>query len=166
MNMATILVVDDEDIVRNMLVRFLIRHAHTVLAAKNGIEGLSVFQAHEGEIDLEITDVLMPEMSGPDLVYRLGLLPQKRPVRIVMMTGRKSKAKDRNRVVSIETGAARVGGGQKYILFDLVAGFENLLRKAKGRSSAHLHRGDAAHYPRLDQGTSTPEKKGVALWPS
>ncbi len=85
--MATILVVDDEDIVRNMLVRFLIRHAHTVLAAKNGIEGLSVFQAHEGEIDLVITDVLMPEMSGPDLVYRLGLLPQKRPVRIVMMTG-------------------------------------------------------------------------------
>jgi len=85
--MATILVVDDEDAVRSMLVKFLIRHAHTVLSAKNGIEGLSVFQAHKGEIDLVITDVLMPEMSGPDLVYRLGLLPQKRPVRIIMMTG-------------------------------------------------------------------------------
>src|SRR5216684_2578035 len=85
--MVTILVVDDEDVVRNLLVKFLIRHAHTVLAAKNGIEGLSVFQAHRGEIDLVITDVLMPEMNGPELAYRLGLLPQKRPVRIIMMTG-------------------------------------------------------------------------------
>ncbi len=85
--MATILVVDDEDVVRNMLVKFLMRHAHTVLAAKNGIEGLSVFQAHKGEIDLVITDVLMPEMNGPDLVYRLSLVPQKRPLRIIMMTG-------------------------------------------------------------------------------
>ncbi len=53
-----------------------------------------------------------------------------------MIAGRKSKAKDRNRVVSIETGAARVGGGQKYILFDLVAGFDALLRRCQPRTIA------------------------------
>jgi CheY-like chemotaxis protein len=67
----TILVVEDEDIVRRVVVRRLENAGYRVLQAKNGAEGLDVATQNIREIKLVITDVVMPEMNGREMVSRL-----------------------------------------------------------------------------------------------
>jgi two-component system, cell cycle sensor histidine kinase and response regulator CckA len=67
----TILLVEDEDVVRKMLQEILEREGYKVITASNGLEALPVYERHEGTIHLVITDVVMPGMSGPQLVERL-----------------------------------------------------------------------------------------------
>lgn len=68
---ATILVVEDQAAIRMFAEDVLADAGHTVLSASNGREALQVAARHPGPIDLLITDVVMPEMSGPDLVRQL-----------------------------------------------------------------------------------------------
>src|SRR6266853_1811942 len=63
----TILVVEDEDPVRTLLRRILVDHGYRVLEARDGADGLRRSQEHGGEIHLLLTDVVMPEMTGPEL---------------------------------------------------------------------------------------------------
>ncbi len=77
----TILLVEDENIIREMLVHILKKLGYTVLAAQHGREALLVAGSHEGMIDLVITDVVMPQMSGRELVERLAPL---RPEMLVL----------------------------------------------------------------------------------
>ncbi len=75
----TILVVDDEAGIRELIHKILRRHGYEVLEAGNGEEALAIWREHPGAIDLLITDVLMPRMGGPELVDRLrkqGLNPK------------------------------------------------------------------------------------------
>jgi len=67
----TILLVEDELIVRNMTSKILSRLGYKVLKAPNGGEGLSVGENNSGKIDLLLTDVVMPGMNGPELAERL-----------------------------------------------------------------------------------------------
>jgi two-component system, cell cycle sensor histidine kinase and response regulator CckA len=67
----TLLLVEDEAAVRASLRRLLELHGYTVLEARNGSEALKVYEAHEGQVDLVLTDVVMPEMGGIELVERL-----------------------------------------------------------------------------------------------
>jgi two-component system cell cycle sensor histidine kinase/response regulator CckA len=67
----TILVVDDEDVVRMVVARMLSRAGATVQVAVNGAEALEHLQTH-GAPSLVITDVVMPVMGGLELVQRLG----------------------------------------------------------------------------------------------
>jgi PAS domain S-box-containing protein len=62
----TILFVDDEEGIRRSARRVLEERGYRVLTAGNGHEALAVIAKHEGEIDLIISDVVMPRMSGPD----------------------------------------------------------------------------------------------------
>jgi PAS domain S-box-containing protein len=73
---GTILVVEDEDAVRQLALRALSAAGFAVLVAAHGREGLSVADAFGGAIDLVVTDVVMPEMGGPEMV---SLLKQSRP---------------------------------------------------------------------------------------
>jgi len=67
----TVLVVEDEDPVRELVSRILRKTGYTVLEGRNGVHALEVFEANRGRIDAVLTDVVMPQMSGPELVRRL-----------------------------------------------------------------------------------------------
>ena len=67
----TVLFVEDEVALRDLMHRVLVKGGYTVLAAGDGVEALAVVDAHPGQIDLVVTDVIMPRMSGPDLAVQL-----------------------------------------------------------------------------------------------
>lgn len=68
---GTILLVDDEDAVRAFGARALSSRGYTVLEAASGVEALEVMQEAGGKVDLVVSDVLMPEMNGPQLIKEL-----------------------------------------------------------------------------------------------
>jgi two-component system, cell cycle sensor histidine kinase and response regulator CckA len=70
-DVETVLVVDDEDDVRRLLVDVLAIGAYHVLEARDGQQALEVAEAHKGSIRLLVTDVVMPKMKGPELSERL-----------------------------------------------------------------------------------------------
>jgi two-component system cell cycle sensor histidine kinase/response regulator CckA len=67
----TVLVVEDESMVRQLAVRGLKGLGYQVLEARNGDEALSVVEKLEGPLHLVLTDVIMPRMGGPELVENL-----------------------------------------------------------------------------------------------
>ena len=78
-NGETILVVEDEEAVRRLTCRILAREGYTVLEAPNGQLAVDTWDEHPGEIDLLLTDVVMPGMSGKELAERLGSSPSSCP---------------------------------------------------------------------------------------
>jgi len=70
----TILVVEDDVMVRDLLEKILTRAGFHVLLAANGEEALSAAFAHDGQIALVIADIVMPRMSGRELVERLRII--------------------------------------------------------------------------------------------
>jgi two-component system cell cycle sensor histidine kinase/response regulator CckA len=67
----TVLVVEDEEEVRSLTRDVLEMHGYAVLEALDPDDALRLGGSHPGPIDLLITDVVMPRMSGPDLARRL-----------------------------------------------------------------------------------------------
>jgi signal transduction histidine kinase len=67
----TILLVEDEEPVRNMLEMVLRRQGYTVLVASDGPSALIASARHMGPISLLLTDVVMPRMSGPELARQI-----------------------------------------------------------------------------------------------
>ncbi|HKJ04196.1 MAG TPA: response regulator, partial [Geopsychrobacteraceae bacterium] len=64
----TILVVDDEDQVRNTICAHLIEAGYKVIPAKDGAMALELFQKSNQSIDLVLTDMTMPGMNGRELI--------------------------------------------------------------------------------------------------
>ena len=86
----TLLLVEDEAAVRSSVRRLLEWHGYTVLEARNGAEALRVYEAHAEDIDLVLTDVVMPEMGGHELIERLR---QRHPeLRVLFMSGYAERA--------------------------------------------------------------------------
>jgi len=69
----TILVVEDEQAVRDLTVRILQQLGYTILTAASGAEALEISRSHAGHIDLLLTDVVMPNMSGRQLADHIQL---------------------------------------------------------------------------------------------
>ncbi|HLJ85841.1 MAG TPA: response regulator [Candidatus Angelobacter sp.] len=81
----TVLLVEDEELVRDSLNAALELYGYTVLPARSGAEAVQVCSQHSGPIHLLITDVIMPSMSGPELVNLIRAL---RPeIKVLFMSG-------------------------------------------------------------------------------
>ena len=81
----TILLVEDEDVVRGLTRQILIQAGYNVLDARSGDEAIRLCHAHAGSIDLLLTDVVMPEISGKEVADRL--LELRPTIRVLFMSG-------------------------------------------------------------------------------
>jgi len=83
--LETILLVEDEAVVRALILRILQMSGYNVLEAGNGSEALAICERHKGAIDLVLTDMIMSKMTGWQLFERL---KQLRPeVKVLFMSG-------------------------------------------------------------------------------
>jgi two-component system cell cycle sensor histidine kinase/response regulator CckA len=86
----TVLLVEDEDLVRQLTREILLRNGYVVLEAADGAEALRVVTQYEGEIDLMVTDVVMPRMSGNELVGHAR--PLRPDMRVLYVSGYSEEA--------------------------------------------------------------------------
>jgi two-component system cell cycle sensor histidine kinase/response regulator CckA len=86
----TVLVAEDEEGVRGPVRRILAAHGYRVLEAQDGVAALALAARHEGQIDLLLTDIVMPGMSGGELARRLRR--QRAGLRVMFMSGYSSEA--------------------------------------------------------------------------
>lgn len=81
----TILIVEDEPQIRNLALDCLAQYGYEVLAASNGVEALQLIESLQRPIDLILTDVVMPKLSGRKLSERVSML---RPsTKVLFMSG-------------------------------------------------------------------------------
>jgi len=81
----TVLLVEDEPSLRSLLRELLESFGYSVLEAGQGVDALRVAGEHRGTIDLLLSDIVMPQMTGNELAERLGQL---RPAtKVLFMSG-------------------------------------------------------------------------------
>ena len=89
----TILLVEDEEMVRELAIEIFQEAGYTVLDAPNGADALAICDRHEGRIDLLVTDLVMPGMNGIELARRVC---DSRPgIPVLFMSGYAEDAKER-----------------------------------------------------------------------
>ncbi|MBU1285092.1 MAG: response regulator, partial [Gammaproteobacteria bacterium] len=124
---ATLLIIDDDDVVRASLAAYLEDSGFHVLQAANGLQGLEVFHAESP--DLVICDLRMPQVDGLELIRRINALQVETPVIVVSGAG----------VMSDAVEALRLGAADYLIkpLADLAV-LEHSVRRALDRANLRL----------------------------
>lgn len=88
----TILVVEDDGVARHAMCDLLEAYNYRVLAASNGVEALKSYAQHGEQIDLVVSDIVMPEMGGVDLYH--ALQDQWPQVKMLFVTGHPLQERD------------------------------------------------------------------------
>jgi len=96
----TVLLVEDEDSVRRLLTQVLTRRGYNVIEASNGEEASRIFEERGAAIDLVLTDMVMPRMTGRELAERV--LQIRPDAKVIFMSGYTDD-------VLVRTGALRPG---------------------------------------------------------
>lgn len=81
----TILIIDDEEMIRELAREILEMEGYKILCAQDGIEGISIFKDSKEKIDCIILDLTMPRMSGRETFLKLRKI--NRDVNIILSTG-------------------------------------------------------------------------------
>jgi len=90
----TILVADDEAVLRNLLKETLASKGYRILTAKNGKEAVDIFRLNRDAIDLLVVDLVMPEMSGEEVV---DVVRRIRPeMKILVITGYSQESEEQD----------------------------------------------------------------------
>lgn len=87
--MARILIIEDDDLLRTVLVNALEFAGHSVVQARNGQEGIEVF--HAVPVDLVLTDIVMPVKEGVETI--MTLRDERKNLPIIAMSGGAANAK-------------------------------------------------------------------------
>jgi two-component system, cell cycle sensor histidine kinase and response regulator CckA len=82
---GTVLVVEDQDDVRQLAILVLRSHGYQLLEARNAVEALAIAERHPAPIHLMLTDVVMPGLNGKDLAAQLR--PLRPDMRVLYMSG-------------------------------------------------------------------------------
>ena len=98
--MATILIVEDEEDLRQVLIFNLESAGHRVISASRGAEGLRLVRKESP--DLVLLDVMLPDVTGLDVCRQIKTDPETKQICVVMLTAR---AEEIDRVVGFELGA-------------------------------------------------------------
>jgi CheY-like chemotaxis protein len=126
-----ILVIDDDDLVRDTLIRILSRAGYEAIAAKDGREGVARFR--ESPPDLILTDVIMPDQDGIETIVELRQLAPAIPIIAISGGGRA-------RAMQFLDAAHKLGAdkvlSKPIKQADLVAAISELLTKAAERGAA------------------------------
>jgi len=81
----TVLLVEDEESVRELVRETLKSKGYVVMEAADGVSGMKVAESHTGKIDILITDVVMPGMSGRELAQRITAVRQ--TIKVLFLSG-------------------------------------------------------------------------------
>ena len=81
----TLLVVDDEDMIWDILIDALQELGYTVLLAEDGVDAIEIYRENPGMIDAVILDMVMPRMNGREAFYKLKELDE--DVRVILSSG-------------------------------------------------------------------------------
>ncbi|MGB8336729.1 MAG: response regulator [Desulfobacterales bacterium] len=84
-NSGTILVIEDEEMVLDVTCTMLQNLGYRVLAARSGEEALRIADSHDGQIDLALLDIILPDMGGKDIYPRL--LASRPNLRVIVCSG-------------------------------------------------------------------------------
>ena len=85
MGTGTILIVEDEEEILNVTRTILKRLGYHVLTARTGMEGVDIGRSYDGDIDLAIIDIYLPDMRG-DVIYKL-LKKARRNLKVIILSG-------------------------------------------------------------------------------
>jgi PAS domain S-box-containing protein len=97
----TLLLVEDEEPLRRATAEFLSLHGYTVLQARDGLQAISMANSHGSTIDLAVTDVVMPHLSGGQMAKQLSVL---RPeTRFLFVSGYAGQTVLDHKVVNVES---------------------------------------------------------------
>jgi DNA-binding response OmpR family regulator len=133
--MATVLVVDDEPIVREVVVRYLTREGHRTLEAADGIAARDVIE--DADLDLVVLDLMLPGTDGLELCR---WIRGRSELPVIMLTARGEEA---DRIVGLELGADDYVT-KPFSPRELAARVRSVLRRAgaAGATAASLRFGD------------------------
>jgi DNA-binding response OmpR family regulator len=150
--MATVLVVDDEPIVREVVVRYLAREGHRTLEAADGPSARGVIE--DTELDLVVLDLMLPGTDGLELCR---WIRGRSELPVIMLTARGEEA---DRIVGLELGADDYVT-KPFSPRELAARVRSVLRRSgtNGASVATLEFGDV----RLERETRDVRKAGSPL---
>jgi len=96
----TVLLVEDEDGVRELIEELLIGQGYTVMAASCGADALQISELFEGDIQVLVTDVVMPNMSGHELAMRLKA--RRTGLRVLYLSGYTDEAIAHHGVIGLD----------------------------------------------------------------
>lgn len=97
----TILVIEDEDGVRALITEMLKRHGYCVLEAANGTEAIETSKQYPNEINLVLTDVVIPGISGREAIHHI--MPLQPNAKVIYMSGYSDEAIMQHGVIEPET---------------------------------------------------------------
>lgn len=147
----TVLVVDDEAVVRDVLVRYLERDGFRTLSAADGHTAWQLIEDREQELSLVVLDLMLPGIDGLELCRRLR---QRSQLPVIMLTARSGQS---DRIVGLELGADDYVG-KPFSPRELSARVRNVLRRA---SAAATQPGESE--PAIEFGALTldPQSRSV-----